>query len=84
VTDMIFGPAKLIAYLSERVNLTPGDLLVTGSPPGNGKHHGQFLQDGDVMTGSVTGLGVQTNTCRTEKAPETGLTVGMWPEPEDA
>jgi len=84
VTDMIFGPAKFTAYLSERVNLMPGDLIVTGSPPGNGKHHGQFLQDGDIMTGSITGLGKQTNTCMTEPAPERGLTVGMWKEPEDA
>ena len=39
--------------------LRPGDLVLTGSPAGNGQHWGRLLQDGDVMEGTITGLGTQ-------------------------
>jgi 2-keto-4-pentenoate hydratase/2-oxohepta-3-ene-1,7-dioic acid hydratase in catechol pathway len=62
--DMIFDVARLVSYASERVELLPGDLLLTGSPAGNGTHWNRFLKDGDVMEGSITGLGLQRNRCR--------------------
>lgn len=62
--DMIFGVAELMAYASSFVELRPGDLLLTGSPAGNGTHYNRFLQPGDVMEGTITGLGEQRNTCR--------------------
>jgi 2,4-diketo-3-deoxy-L-fuconate hydrolase len=77
-SDMLFSPAQLLAYASERINLMPGDLLSTGSPPGNGMHHGRFLQDGDVMESAITGLGRQRNHCRAEARPERGLAFGHW------
>jgi 2-keto-4-pentenoate hydratase/2-oxohepta-3-ene-1,7-dioic acid hydratase in catechol pathway len=40
--------------------LLPGDLLLTGSPAGNGIVHGRMLRDGDVMVGAIEGLGAQT------------------------
>lgn len=50
VTDMIFSPEQILSYASERVSLVPGDLLSTGSPPGNGAFHGnRFLRPGDVI-----------------------------------
>jgi 2,4-didehydro-3-deoxy-L-rhamnonate hydrolase len=60
--DMMFDIAAQIEYVTRYVKLLPGDLLATGSPAGNGMHHGQFLQAGDVMQGSITGLGTQCNT----------------------
>ena len=51
-----------VEYVSRYVKLLPGDLLATGSPAGNGMHHGVFLKPGDVMQGSITGLGAQRNT----------------------
>jgi len=57
--DMIYDLPRLIEHASYCALLKPGDLLLTGSPAGNGVHHGRFLADGDVMTGSITGLGVQ-------------------------
>ncbi|WP_412517320.1 fumarylacetoacetate hydrolase family protein [Actinomadura madurae] len=57
--DMIFDIPRLIEHTSACVRLGAGDLLLTGSPAGNGVHHGRFLQAGDVMTGSITGLGTQ-------------------------
>ena len=61
--DMIFTVARLIEYLSAGVELQPGDVICTGSPAGNGVHYGRFIQDGDEMEGSITGLGVQRNRC---------------------
>jgi len=64
--DMLFGVARLVSYISRTARLLPGDLVLTGSPAGNGIHWGRLLRDGDVMEGSVTGLGVQRNRCVAE------------------
>jgi 2,4-diketo-3-deoxy-L-fuconate hydrolase len=61
--DMIFGIARLIEYLTSRVRLWPGDVLLTGSPSGNGSHTNRFLRAGDILEGSIAGLGTQRNTC---------------------
>jgi len=61
--DMIFDIARLLEYLTSRVRLWPGDLLLTGSPSGNGSHINRFLRPGDVLEGSIEGLGTQRNTC---------------------
>jgi len=66
--DMIFGVARLVEYLSNIVTLRPGDIICTGSPAGNGVHFGRFLQPGDVLEGSITGLGAQRNRCVGESA----------------
>jgi 2-keto-4-pentenoate hydratase/2-oxohepta-3-ene-1,7-dioic acid hydratase in catechol pathway len=62
-SDMIFDIATLVAYSSTLVELQPGDLVLTGSPAGNGMHHRRFLRPGDVIEGAITGLGVQRNRC---------------------
>jgi 2-keto-4-pentenoate hydratase/2-oxohepta-3-ene-1,7-dioic acid hydratase in catechol pathway len=61
--DMIFDIAELISYTSRRVPLHPGDLLLTGSPAGNGAHWGVYLAPGDVMEAEITGLGHMRNVC---------------------
>jgi 2,4-diketo-3-deoxy-L-fuconate hydrolase len=61
--DMIFGIPRLIEHVSAITPLRPGDLLLTGSPAGNGAHYGRFLTHGDVMTATITGLGTQRNRC---------------------
>lgn len=66
--DMIFGVARLIEDLSRFVVLQPGDLICTGSPAGNGIHHGRLLRPGDVIEGTITGLGTQRNVCVAEEA----------------
>jgi 2-keto-4-pentenoate hydratase/2-oxohepta-3-ene-1,7-dioic acid hydratase in catechol pathway len=65
--DMIFGVARLVSYISQHVPLLPGDLVLTGSPAGNGMHWGRLLRDGDVMDGTVAGLGVQRTRCVAEE-----------------
>jgi 2,4-didehydro-3-deoxy-L-rhamnonate hydrolase len=57
--DMIFSPEEYLAYASERLPLLPGDLLMMGSPPGNGAVHGRFLLPGDTVDIRITGLGRQ-------------------------
>jgi 2,4-didehydro-3-deoxy-L-rhamnonate hydrolase len=64
--DMLFDTATLIAYASSLVELRPGDVVLTGSPAGNGMHHRRFLMAGDVMEASITGLGHQRNLCVSE------------------
>ncbi|WP_329131710.1 fumarylacetoacetate hydrolase family protein [Streptomyces sp. NBC_00670] len=62
--DMIFDIPRLLSYVSSTTTLRPGDLLLTGSPAGNGAHWGVFLQPGDLLEAEITGLGHQRNTVR--------------------
>ncbi len=78
INDMIFSVEQFLAYASERINLMPGDMLITGSPPGNGMHHGQFLKDGDIIESEITFLGRQRNRCVAEKPPDHPLAFGLW------
>ena len=72
--DMIFDVARLVSYASQTARLLPGDLVLTGSPAGNGMHWGRLLRDGDVMDGSVTGLGAQRTRCVAEEARDAAST----------
>lgn len=61
-STMIFPVAECIAYVSRFITLHPGDLLITGTPPGVGegqKPEKIFLKPGDVMELGITGLGTQ-------------------------
>ena len=64
--DLLFDIPALISSASQTTPLLPGDLLLTGSPAGNGQHWRRFLRDGDVMTGSISGLGTQVVRCIAE------------------
>ncbi len=66
--DMIFDVARMVSYASQTARLLPGDLVLTGSPAGNGMHWGRLLRDGDVMDGTITGLGAQRTRCVAEAA----------------
>ena len=67
-SDLLFDVPALISAASQTMPLLPGDLLLTGSPAGNGQHWKRFLRDGDVMTGSISGLGTQSVRCVAEPA----------------
>ena len=59
---MIFGVAQVVSYLSRFMTLCPGDLIITGTPPGVGmgaKPNPVFLKAGDVMRLGIDGLGEQ-------------------------
>lgn len=60
--DMVFDVATSLAYISGFMTLDPGDLILTGTPPGVGK--GQkpapvYLKLGDMLRCGVEGLGEQ-------------------------
>ncbi len=59
---MIFSVAKIVSHLSEYMTLMPGDVIITGTPPGVGlgMKPQRFLKPGDVMTLGIEGLGTQT------------------------
>lgn len=61
VADMLFDLPAVLAYITGITELRPGDLVLTGSPAGNGMHWGVFLADGDLLEGEITGLGTQRN-----------------------
>jgi 2-keto-4-pentenoate hydratase/2-oxohepta-3-ene-1,7-dioic acid hydratase in catechol pathway len=61
-SKMIFGCAQLVSYCSRMMTLEPGDLIVTGTPPGvgMGMKPPRYLKVGDVMTLGIDGLGRQS------------------------
>jgi 2-keto-4-pentenoate hydratase/2-oxohepta-3-ene-1,7-dioic acid hydratase in catechol pathway len=61
--DMLFDLPSILEYITSVTELKPGDLVLTGSPAGNGAHWGVFLAEGDVLEGEITGLGRQRNRC---------------------
>jgi 2-keto-4-pentenoate hydratase/2-oxohepta-3-ene-1,7-dioic acid hydratase in catechol pathway len=61
--DMLFDLPAILVYITQVTELRPGDLVLTGSPAGNGMHWGVFLADGDLVEGEITGLGTQRNRC---------------------
>jgi 2-keto-4-pentenoate hydratase/2-oxohepta-3-ene-1,7-dioic acid hydratase in catechol pathway len=65
--DMLFDLPAILAYITAVTELRPGDLVLTGSPAGNGAHWGVFLAEGDVLEGEITGLGRQRNRCVREQ-----------------
>jgi len=66
-SDMIFDISRQIEYISQYMQLLPGDVICTGSPAGNGAHHNRYLRDGDLITGEITGLGMQRQRCVLER-----------------
>ena len=61
-SKMIFSPAFIVRYLSQFLQLEPGDLINTGTPPGVGMGFTPpvFLHGGETMSLGITGLGAQT------------------------
>jgi 2-keto-4-pentenoate hydratase/2-oxohepta-3-ene-1,7-dioic acid hydratase in catechol pathway len=55
--DFIFDIPTLIAYVSAFARLEPGDVIMTGTPPGV-----RPVEVGNTMTVAVEGLGELTNT----------------------
>jgi len=58
---MVFGVAHLVWYCSQFFVMEPGDVIITGTPPGVGlgMKPPQFLKAGDVVRLGIDGLGEQ-------------------------
>jgi len=60
---MIFSVPRLINYASTIFTLSPGDVIITGTPAGVGwsKKPSQFMKPGDVCEVEIEGIGVLRN-----------------------
>ncbi|GAA0256733.1 fumarylacetoacetate hydrolase family protein [Cryptosporangium japonicum] len=54
--DLIFDVADLVSRLSRYARLEPGDVVLTGTPPGTGQDRNEFLRPGQQVTIAVGGL----------------------------
>lgn len=57
--DMTFNPSQLLIYISSIMTLLPSDIILTGTPAGVGP-----LEDGDLVTVHIDGLGTLVNPVR--------------------
>ncbi|MCP5613362.1 fumarylacetoacetate hydrolase family protein, partial [Klebsiella pneumoniae] len=62
-SSMIHHVPELIAYISTFCLLTPGDVILTGSPGGVGKKRTPplFLRDGDIIEVEIEKIGCLRN-----------------------
>ena len=65
VTNMIFSCASIVAYISQFLPLSPGDLIFTGTPAGVilGQPKGRrvWLKPGDEVAVTIEGIGTLRN-----------------------
>jgi 2-keto-4-pentenoate hydratase/2-oxohepta-3-ene-1,7-dioic acid hydratase in catechol pathway len=55
-SDMVFGVAEIIEFVTAFTTLLPGDVIMTGTPSGVGK-----VEPGDLMEVEIDGIGVLSN-----------------------
>ncbi|KQQ96325.1 2-hydroxyhepta-2,4-diene-1,7-dioate isomerase [Arthrobacter sp. Leaf141] len=74
-STLVFGPAKLLSYISQFTSLRPGDLVLTGTPGGvgMGMKPPRFLQNGDVLITEIDGIGRLENQFRIHAAATTAI-----------
>jgi 2-keto-4-pentenoate hydratase/2-oxohepta-3-ene-1,7-dioic acid hydratase in catechol pathway len=60
---MIYGPAKLIEYFSSFTPLSPGDVIVSGTPGGVGwvRKPPLWMKAGDIVEVEIDGVGLLRN-----------------------
>lgn len=65
-SDLVFGPAEIVSYISQFITLEPGDLIATGTPGGVGAARDPkvFLGPGQVLRTYCEGLGECVNNCK--------------------
>ena len=63
--QLIFGPAELVADLSQIITLEPGDVIATGTPGGVGaaRTPPDWLSDGDELVVTIEGIGSLRHRC---------------------
>ena len=65
-SDMIFTVAEIISYISRYITLDPGDVVITGTPPGviMGREDKAWMTEGDSYAVEIGNLGKLSNTMR--------------------
>jgi 2-keto-4-pentenoate hydratase/2-oxohepta-3-ene-1,7-dioic acid hydratase in catechol pathway len=68
--EIIFKGEDLVAYCSRFFTLAPGDIILTGTPPGVGvfRKPPLFLKPGDVVKVEIDEIGAITNTVRERRS----------------
>ena|ERR1700722_2620429 len=66
--SMVFTVARLISTLSEAITLSPGDIIVSGTPAGVGmaRKPQLFMKHGDVCEVEIEGIGILRNKVEDE------------------
>ena len=69
LADLIFTIPVMIEYLSGFTDLSPGDVIATGTPGGVGDKRDPaiYMKSGDVIEVQITGLGTLRNVVCDEK-----------------
>jgi 2-keto-4-pentenoate hydratase/2-oxohepta-3-ene-1,7-dioic acid hydratase in catechol pathway len=77
-SNMIFGVRELLAFCSHSFPLNPGDVLLTGTPPGCGEfmQPQRSLQPGDVVEVEIEGIGKLSNSVLARPADGNGSAPG--------
>ena len=57
--DYIYNVRETVAFCSQFFTLYPGDVIAMGSGPGNAFTWNEYLKVGDVVRGTIEGLGTQ-------------------------
>jgi acylpyruvate hydrolase len=63
IDDLVFGPAAIVAYISQIFPLDPGDIVATGTPGGVGhaRTPPRYLAAGQVVVTTIEGIGSLRN-----------------------
>ena len=66
--DMVFTVARLISILSEAITLSPGDIIVSGTPAGVGmaRKPPLWMKHGDICEVDIEGIGTLRNPIEDE------------------
>lgn len=68
---MLFKIPQLVSFLSRNFTLTPGDVILTGTPDGVGafRQPSVYMNDGDEIVIEIEKIGRLINTCKTQPVP---------------
>ena len=67
--DLLFGVEEIVSFCSQGTTLEAGTVILTGTPSGvaMGMKEPKYLNDGDVVEVSITGLGKVSNKMTFQK-----------------
>lgn len=73
--QMVFKTEECVEWISRYITLLPGDLILTGTPPGVGcfRNPQLFLKDGDVVRCEIDGIGAVENAVKKIEVPRPAL-----------
>ncbi len=62
-SNLIFSVGEVVSYVSRNISLRPGDIIMTGTPPGVGfaRKPPVWVKPGDVMEVDIENIGVLRN-----------------------